>query len=83
MGATASPIKSTQAPAAIPEQRYAAFRHNEHISNVRRTWFTIFNKWLPESGYKLAEGPEFELDGQGFNGITGEGGLEIWIPIKS
>jgi AraC family transcriptional regulator len=65
----------------IPEREYAIFIHREHISGIRRTWFTIFNKWLPESGYKLAEAPEFERYGDAFNTATGTGGCEIWIPV--
>ncbi len=66
----------------IPEQRYAVFTQREHVSTIRRTWFTIFNKALPEAGLKPAGGPEFERYGDQFNGETGSGGFEIWIPIK-
>jgi len=67
----------------IPEQRYAVFAHRDHIAAIRRTWFTIWNKWLPESGHQVAEAPEFERYGEEFDPRTGTGGLEIWIPIKS
>jgi len=66
----------------IPEQRYAVFTHCDHIAAIRRTWFTIWNKWLPESGYQAAEGPEFERYGKEFDPRTGAGGLQIWVPIK-
>ena len=66
----------------IPAQRYAVFAHRGHISTIRRVWSTIFNKWLPESGCGLAEGPEFERYGEEFVPATGNGGFEIWIPIK-
>jgi AraC family transcriptional regulator len=66
----------------VPEQRYAVFTHRDHISTIRRTWFTIWNKWLPESGYQAAEGPEFERYGKEFDPRTGAGGLQIWVPIK-
>jgi AraC family transcriptional regulator len=66
----------------IPEQRYAVFAHRDHISTIRRTWFTIWNEWLPESGYRAAEGPEFERYGKEFDPRTGAGGLQIWVPIK-
>jgi AraC family transcriptional regulator len=66
----------------IPEQRYAVFSHPDHISTIRRVWFTIFNKWLPESGFKAAGGPEFERYGEQFDPVTGKGGFEVWIPIK-
>ena len=66
----------------IPEQKYAVFTHREHISAIRRTWFSIY-KWLAEAGYKTAGAPEFELYPESFNPMTGLGGVEIWIPIKS
>lgn len=67
----------------IPENRYAVFAHRDHIAAIRRTWFTIWNKWLPESGHQVAEAPEFERYGEEFDPRTGLGGLEIWIPIKA
>jgi AraC family transcriptional regulator len=68
----------------IPEQRYAVFTHRDHIAAIRRTWFTIWNKWLPESGHQVAEGrPEIERYGEEFDPRTGTGGLEIWVPIKT
>ncbi len=66
----------------IPEQRYAVFSHRGHVSTIRRTWFTIWNKWLPESGHQVAEAPEFELYGETFDPVTGMGGVEIWVPMK-
>ena len=66
----------------IPAQKYAVFTQCGHISTIRQTWFTIFNKSLPEAGLKPSEGPEFERYGENFNGETGAGGFEIWIPIE-
>jgi len=66
----------------IPEQQYAVFSHRGHISTIRQVWFTIFNKWLPESGYQVAGGPEFERYGAEFNPVLGTGGFEVWIPIR-
>jgi AraC family transcriptional regulator len=67
----------------IPEQRYAVFAHREHISGIRRTWKTIWNKWLPQSGYSVTDAPTFERYGESFDPLTGNGGLEIWIPLFS
>jgi len=66
----------------IPEQRYAVFTQRDHITTIQQTWFTIFNKGLPESGHQHSGGPEFERYGEEFNPTTGEGGFEIWIPVK-
>jgi AraC family transcriptional regulator len=67
----------------IPEQRYAVFSHKEHISTIRRTISTIWNHWLPASGHKLADAPSFERYDENFDSVTGNGGLEIWVPIKA
>jgi AraC family transcriptional regulator len=67
----------------IPEQTYAVFSHRDHVSTIRRVWFTILNQWLPQSGRRVAEGPEFERYGEEFDPTTGNGGFEIWIPIRN
>ena len=66
----------------IPEQRYAVFSHTDHISTIRRTISAIWNHWLPSSGHKLADAPNFERYDEKFDSVTGNGGLEIWVPIK-
>ena len=66
----------------IPEQKYAVFSHAEHISTIRRTVNTIWNHWLPSSGIKAADAPNFERYDEKFDPATGNGGLEIWIPVK-
>jgi len=67
----------------IPEQRYAVFSQRDHISAIRSTWNTIWNNWLPESGYEVVDAPNFERYGDDFDSVTGTGGFEIWIPIKT
>jgi len=66
----------------IPEQKYAVFTHSDHISTIRRTVNTIWNHWLPASGMKAADAPNFERYDEKFDPMTGNGGLEIWIPVK-
>jgi len=66
----------------IPEQKYAVFTHAEHISTIRRTVNTIWNHWLPTSGMKAADAPSFERYDENFDPATGNGGLEIWVPVR-
>lgn len=66
----------------IPAQRYAVFTHSEHISTIRRTIGAVWNQWLPQSGLKMADAPTFERYDAKFDPATGNGGLEIWIPVK-
>jgi AraC family transcriptional regulator len=65
----------------IPEHRYAVFTHRGHISTLRSTVYTIWNKWLPESGHTLGEAPDFERYDDRFDPGTGTGAVEIWLPI--
>jgi len=66
----------------IPEQRYVVFSHTEHISTIRRTVTAIWNQWLPQSGLKVADAPNFERYDEKFDSTTGNGGLEIWVPVQ-
>jgi AraC family transcriptional regulator len=67
----------------IPERRYAVFSHRDHISTIRRTVNTIWNKWLPESGHQVTDAPDFERYGEDFDSKSGMGTVEIWIPLKA
>src|SRR6185312_8517736 len=58
----------------IPAQRYALFRHAEHISTIRRTVNTIWSRWLPQSGHEAADAPNFERYAEAFDPRTGLGG---------
>ncbi len=67
----------------IPACRYAIFTHYGHISGIRRTWRTIYTKWLPASRLMRAEGPDFERYSEDFDPEGGTGGIEIWIPVHA
>jgi AraC family transcriptional regulator len=66
----------------IPEQRYAVFTHRDHVSSIRRAVNTIWNHWLPASGLKAADAPNFERYDETFDSATGNGGFEICVPVK-
>ena len=66
----------------LAARTYAVFPHAGHISGIRSTWATIWDRWLPESGLKAEDAPFFELYGPSFD-ENGNGGLEIWIPVKT
>jgi AraC family transcriptional regulator len=67
----------------IPAQRYVVFTHRDHIAGIRSTIYTIWSKWLPESGHQVADAPNFERYGPDFDSRTGTGVVEIWVPIKA
>ncbi|MBI5321338.1 AraC family transcriptional regulator [Bradyrhizobium sp.] len=66
----------------IPAQRYVVFTHREHVSTIRRTVSAIWNQWLPQSALKVADAPSFERYDEKFDPATGNGGLEIWVPVQ-
>jgi AraC family transcriptional regulator len=67
---------------SIPPQSYAVFEHREHVSAIASTWKAIWERGLAEAGYKASDGPAFERYDERFDGRTGLGGLEIWVPVK-
>lgn len=66
----------------IPQRCYAVFTHRKHISTIRDTINAIWNKWLPESGFRHGNAPDFERYDQAFDPATGNGSFEIWVPIE-
>jgi AraC family transcriptional regulator len=65
----------------VPGGVYAVFSHSDHVSTIRGTWQAIWSHWLPGSDYEASEAPSFELYPEEFDGETGLGGLEIWVPV--
>jgi AraC family transcriptional regulator len=65
----------------VPERRYAVFLHRGHVSAIRRTLNTIWNKWLPESGLTVVDAPAFERYDERYDPRSGTGDVEIWLPV--
>jgi AraC family transcriptional regulator len=59
------------------------FSHRDHISTIRVSHAAIWTKWLPESGHEVADAPTFEQYGEEFDPLTGNGLVDIWLPIKA
>lgn len=66
----------------IPPQHYAVFTHKGHVATLRQTWDAIWSEWLPTSGFRPANTPDFERYDERFNPMTGEGVIEIWFPLE-
>ena len=66
----------------VPANHYAVFTHYGHISAIRSTWSTIWSKWLPKSGHQIADAPDFERYDARFDPRSGNGEVEIWVPLK-
>lgn len=66
----------------VPAQVYAVFEHRGHVTAIKRTYEAIWRDWLPKSGREPADGPTLEVMDQRFDARTGNGVLEIWLPIQ-
>lgn len=66
----------------VPPVRYAVFLHAGNVATIQSTWREIFTSWLPSSGFRSAETPDFEVYDERFDGATGDGGVEIWLGVR-
>ena len=67
----------------VPAQRYAVFTHRGHVSAIRTVWDAIWQDWLPRSGERPADTPDFERYDERFDPRTGSGEIEIWFPVAT
>lgn len=65
----------------VPESTYAVFTHSGHISRLPDTVRQVFGHWLPTSSYAHVRSPDFELYDERWNPITGEGEIDLYVPI--
>jgi AraC family transcriptional regulator len=61
---------------------YAVFQHRDHVATLRGTYSAIWNHWLPAGGWMAARAPILERHNPAFDPATGQGGVEIWVPIS-
>ena len=66
----------------IAPQTYAVFEHAGHVAQLRETCNAIWSEWLPGSGREAVDAPWFERYSERFDPQTGNGGLEVWIPVR-
>ena len=66
----------------VPAVRYAVFLHEGNVRAIQATWKQIFSTWLPNSGMRSANTPDFELYDERFDAATGDGGVEIWLGVQ-
>jgi AraC family transcriptional regulator len=65
----------------LPAGRWARFVEPGHISRMDAVWSEIFGQWMGQEGLAPREGPFVEFYPLSFDGMTGEGGFEIWMPV--
>lgn len=69
----------------IEPQTYAVFTHKltgAHINiDIKPTLQHIFGTWLPNSGFRLAESPDFEYYGERFDPVNKTGEIDFFVPV--
>jgi AraC family transcriptional regulator len=64
---------------SLPPRRYAVFFHSGHISTLHSYCVRIWSTWAQR--VETAKAPYFERYDDRFDPRTGNGGVEIWIPL--
>ena len=75
-------VPSRMVGKTIPANTYAVFTHVGSLAALGSTWISIYDKWLPESGYEPSGDPEFEYYDERFKDESDASELDIYIPIK-
>lgn len=65
----------------LPAGRWARFSHDGHVSEMPRVLAEVFGDWLGQAGLVPRQGPAVEVYPPGFDGDTGLGGFEVWVPV--
>lgn len=66
----------------LPERKYAVFTHRGHVAAIPNSMREIWTSWLPKSGHQIADAPFFERYDKRFNSATGDGEIELWLPLE-
>ena len=66
----------------IPAHRYAVFEHPGHVSTIQKTYSAIWDEWLPAHQLTSSDAPSIERHKDTFDPRTGNGGVDLWIPIE-
>ncbi len=67
----------------IPARRYAVFTHAGRVSRIYETFRAIWDEVLPGMNVKPADAPALERHLPAFDPMTGEGGVDVWIPLEA
>lgn len=64
----------------VPQQQYVVFPNN--LATYRKVYLGMRKKWIPENGYKLTMGPEYELYDESYNPNDRHSEFDMYIPIE-
>jgi predicted transcriptional regulator YdeE/DNA-binding transcriptional MerR regulator len=66
----------------VPEHTYAVFAHKGDLPSLPKTYEYIYETWLPQSGYRLADKIDFEYYDADFKDFAPESIFYIYVPIE-
>lgn len=66
----------------IPEGRYAQFKINGSVELSQNTWRYIYGVWLPQSGYRRRDTPDYEIVDVCGSVYPNKMRIKIYIPIE-
>lgn len=66
----------------VPKYTYAVFAHKGDLSSLGKTYEYIYECWLPQSGYQLADRIDFEYYNEEFKNFAPDSVFYIYVPIK-
>jgi predicted transcriptional regulator YdeE/DNA-binding transcriptional MerR regulator len=66
----------------VPEYTYAIFAHKGDLKSLGKTYEYIYESWLPQSGFQLADKIDFEYYDKDFKDFAPDSVFYIYLPIK-
>lgn len=79
----AGAILPTGFRAVTIEGVYARFATPGHISTMQAVWEEVYGVWLTKPDYRARPGASVEYYPPEFDGTTGAGGFEVWVPVQA
>jgi AraC family transcriptional regulator len=68
---------------SLPAQKYFAFPHDGHVSEIPQLTTAIMRDWIPDHHPEITNFPAMlEVYGADFNPQTGRGGMQLLLPAK-
>ena len=75
-------VPSDMEPYELEGGRYAVFVHRGPASTFPQTIYSIFQEWLPHSGFRIDSREHFEVLDDSYSPIDPKATEEVWIPVK-
>jgi AraC family transcriptional regulator len=78
-----APVPPGQTEVVLAEGDFAVYVLNGHVSGIAGVFDAVMcGTDIPIEGWRLAHGPQLEVYGPDFDGLSGTGRIEIWFPVK-